>query len=128
MVWVGRPFHPDMYWWTLTLDRSNRQRCHSHENKNKKSSFSFFSRVDTVSLSILEPTLRAHIATACSTATALPRPPRHGRNAVPCCTAPERRRLLSYLSTATHHSSPSSFEPMRHGPRRRLRRDVLHHA
>jgi hypothetical protein len=107
-MWALRPFRLDVCCWASTPERPNRQHCHPYGNKNKKSPLSPSSRIAAMSPSILEPTLHARIAVACSIATALPRPPRHGRNAAACCTMPEHRRLLSCLPTATHHTPPSS--------------------
>ena len=74
MLWLGSLFRPDARWWASTLERPNRQHCHPHENKNKKSPLAPSSRIAVVSPSILEPSLHARIAAACSTATVLPPP------------------------------------------------------
>jgi len=74
MLWLGSPFCPDTRWWASTLERPNRQHCHPHGNKNKKSPLAPSSRIAVVSPSILEPSLHARIAAACSTATVLPPP------------------------------------------------------
>ena len=72
MLWLGSPFCPDTRWWASTLERPNRQHCHPHGNKNKKSPLAPSSGIAVVSPSILEPSLHARIAAACSTATVLP--------------------------------------------------------
>jgi len=74
MLWLGSPFCPDTLWWASTLERPNRQHCHPHGNKNKKSPLAPSSRIAVVSPSILQPSLHARIAAACSTATVLPPP------------------------------------------------------
>jgi len=103
MLSVGRPFHPDARWWVSTPERPNRQHCHPHRNKNKKSLLAPSSRIAAVSQSILEPTL-----CAASSRLAPSRSRCRARSAAACRTALERRRLLSVLPTATHHSLSSS--------------------
>jgi hypothetical protein len=53
-------------------ERPNKPHYYPHGNKNKESPLTPSSRISAVSQSILEPTLRARIATACSTTPVLP--------------------------------------------------------
>ena len=91
--------------------------------KIKKSPLSPSSRVAVAPASIVEPTLRACIAAACSTATALSRP--HCRSML------HRARASRPAFLSPHRHLPLTvefFEPTCGGLGRRLRHDVLHRA
>ena len=106
MLWLGSLFRPDARWWASTLERPNRQHCHPHGNKNKKSPLAPSSRIAVVSPSILEPSLHARIAAACSTATALPRTPASPR---PQCSDMLHRARAPPPAFLSHYSLPSSL-------------------
>jgi hypothetical protein len=77
---IGRPFSLDAHGWASTPAHTAQQATLLSAQKLKKS-FSSSSRIAIVPASILEPILCACITMACSTATALQRPHRRGRNA-----------------------------------------------